>query len=315
MRVLVVHQGALGDTLMVFPALSGIKKKTGACIDFLCRGSCGELARTLGLADAVFSADSPAFSSLYSQKPDPALADRIGQADRVLVFGYGSELPDNLSSINPDILGVLPRPPVNQDVHTAFYVLENLSQAGLCDKDLSGLINDVAGRMEATFLNNMPANGPILLAPGSGSIRKCWALDNFIKLSNMLEARGQNTVFLSGPAESDMPRLLKKAGVGSEKIVISRTMEELVRVLSRSFGLIANDSGVTHLAGLMGKPVVAVFGPSDPLRWRPLGKRVAVVRPELTCSPCFEKEKKNCQKPVCIKDTRPEEVLRAWKKI
>src|SRR5262249_30434172 len=38
------------------------------------------------------------------------------------------------------------------------------------------------------------------------------------------------------------------------------------------------DSGVTHLAALVGTPVVALFGPSDPALWRPLGRRVRVRR-------------------------------------
>jgi ADP-heptose:LPS heptosyltransferase len=67
--------------------------------------------------------------------------------------------------------------------------------------------------------------------------------------------------------------------------------------------LVGNDSGVTHLAALAGAPFVAIFGPSDPLRWAPRksgGGKGRVLREKTDCLPCFELESKNCDSPACL---------------
>ncbi len=52
----------------------------------------------------------------------------------------------------------------------------------------------------------------------------------------------------------------------------------LAAMLLRCDGYVGNDAGVTHLAGLLGAPTVALFGPTDPTIWAPLGRAVWVVR-------------------------------------
>ncbi len=55
-------------------------------------------------------------------------------------------------------------------------------------------------------------------------------------------------------------------------------LAEAGAVLSECALYVGNDSGITHLAAGLGVPTVAVFGPTDPAVWRPLGPRVRVVR-------------------------------------
>jgi ADP-heptose:LPS heptosyltransferase len=56
------------------------------------------------------------------------------------------------------------------------------------------------------------------------------------------------------------------------------TVAMLAAVLGRCAGVVANDSGVAHLAGLLGLPVLVLFGPTDPVVWTPLGPRVSTLR-------------------------------------
>jgi ADP-heptose:LPS heptosyltransferase len=55
------------------------------------------------------------------------------------------------------------------------------------------------------------------------------------------------------------------------------TLAQVAALLRRSALYLGNDSGITHLAAAIGAPTVALFGPSDPQKWRPRGKRVAVL--------------------------------------
>jgi ADP-heptose:LPS heptosyltransferase len=57
-------------------------------------------------------------------------------------------------------------------------------------------------------------------------------------------------------------------------------------VLERLDLLVTGDTGPMHLAHAVGTPVVAVFGPSDPVRYAPRGLHDRVVRVDLPCSPC-----------------------------
>jgi heptosyltransferase-2 len=81
-------------------------------------------------------------------------------------------------------------------------------------------------------------------------------------------------------------------------------------VLSLCRLLICNDSGPMHLAGLLGVPVVAVFGPQRPEWFGPRGARDRVVmRPEFWCRPCFD----YCifDEPYCLRTITPGQVVRA----
>ena len=51
-------------------------------------------------------------------------------------------------------------------------------------------------------------------------------------------------------------------------------LEELAGVLASASLYLGNDSGVTHLAAAVGAPTIAVFGPTDPVIWAPVGPRV-----------------------------------------
>ncbi len=94
-----------------------------------------------------------------------------------------------------------------------------------------------------------PESGSVLIHPGSGSPKKNWP--HFEVLMNRL--RG------SIPLPTDL------------------TLPELSAHLRRCRAYIGNDSGITHLAAYIGCPTVALFGPTDPRVWGPIGRRVRII--------------------------------------
>ena len=73
--------------------------------------------------------------------------------------------------------------------------------------------------------------------------------------------------------------------------------------------LLSNDTGTMHLAALLGVPVVAIFGSTEPALTGPLGDRHVIVRHHVECSPCFLRE---C--PIdfrCMKTVTVPEVVNA----
>jgi hypothetical protein len=69
---------------------------------------------------------------------------------------------------------------------------------------------------------------------------------------------------------------------------------------------VGGDTGVMHLAAFSGVPVLAIFGPTDPKVNAPYGPTHTIVRKELLCSPCRDK---NCKERTCLTSITPEEVF------
>ncbi|MBI3931906.1 MAG: glycosyltransferase family 9 protein [Acidobacteria bacterium] len=109
---------------------------------------------------------------------------------------------------------------------------------------------------------------------GSGSAPKNWPERRFAALVEALSG-GRPWLLIEGPAETaggplrELPRA-----------VLARELPPRVlgAVLARAGAYVGNDSGVSHLAAAWGAPTVALFGPTDPEVWAPVGPRVRVLR-------------------------------------
>ena len=89
----------------------------------------------------------------------------------------------------------------------------------------------------------------------------------------------------------------------------------LAAILQRVDLLLTGDTGPLHVAGAVGTPVVAVFGPSDPTRYGPTGPLDRVVRVDLPCSPCnrIRRPPERCvgHTPDCLALVATDRVYRA----
>jgi ADP-heptose:LPS heptosyltransferase len=88
------------------------------------------------------------------------------------------------------------------------------------------------------------------------------------------------------------------------------TLSELAALLHRSAGCITNDSGPMHLAVALERPVVSIFGPTDPLWIGPYRRRDAVLKAELSCAPCYLRELRRCPYDhACMREVSAEAVI------
>jgi ADP-heptose:LPS heptosyltransferase len=124
------------------------------------------------------------------------------------------------------------------------------------------------------------------LAPGSREARKNWPLDSWIALAGKLAANGAVPVLLIGPQEREVLDRLREAVPGAlfpEATAFDPTLgftrlQRAVALCRRLAAAVANDSGVGHLLGAIGTPLVSLFGPSDAARWAPFTACGVVVR-------------------------------------
>ena len=135
------------------------------------------------------------------------------------------------------------------------------------------LEDDIAEATQALARLGLGDTRVVLLFPGSGSRHKNWPAENFAALASALAPPLRALVVL-GPAEGAIEPLFVARGIAGLRDQPLGTIAGLARLAA---GFVGNDSGVSHLAAAAGAPGVSIFGPTDPDRWRPLG-RVRVVR-------------------------------------
>ncbi len=124
--------------------------------------------------------------------------------------------------------------------------------------------------------------GLVALHPGSGSVRKCWPVEHFAEVMYYLWQRNRGILVLAGPAEEERLVLLQSLlraypQSGLCEYLIDAPLLTIAQRLQQCHCYIGNDSGLTHLAAMLGLPTLALFGPSDPVIWHPPGPSVTVL--------------------------------------
>jgi heptosyltransferase-2 len=71
-----------------------------------------------------------------------------------------------------------------------------------------------------------------------------------------------------------------------QNLVGRTTLMQAAALIAGAKAVVANDSGLMHLAAALGRPLVALFGPSDPALTPPLAADAAVLARDLACQPC-----------------------------
>jgi ADP-heptose:LPS heptosyltransferase len=296
---------------MTFPAIIALRKKFGR-IDIICQGQLGKLAARLGLVDKAYPLEAAYCATLFSKTVDKKIKTILTAFSKILLFSFASDLKKSIRQIcNGRCFQIAPRPPVREKIHVGGFILKNLFDCGLLKaRDSRDKRFARPGRF---FSDSARRTGSlkIIIHPGAGSIRKRWPLARFLELADIIEKKGLRPRFICGPAEQDLADDLAKQ---NRPIHALNELTELADLLESAGGYIGNDSGVSHLASFLGLPCVVIFGPTDPLRWKPAGPRVEIVRPELDCNPCFEIEPENCPEPRCLTDASVEAAVRAFER-
>ena len=310
--ILVIHHGALGDVVATFPALLRLKKLYGS-IAMLCQSSIGQLAQELDIADKWFPLEAAAFATLYSSPIDPIVKNILLSYQRIILFSRSRQLEKTLFLIsNNEVYRIPPRPGLDQKIHVSQHILSNLVGFGLLEESDKDTCMTWSLSIDSDRRNPEHDPSKIIIHPGSGSRKKCWPISNFVKVASSMDAGGKQPEFILGPAEYDLYDILMQSRRFNANVHKIETLTELAGLLKIGGGFVGNDSGVSHLAAFIGLPTVAVFGPSDPKLWKPMGRAVKVVRSDFECSPCFETGTVGCEEMECFDGISPEDVLAAF---
>ncbi len=153
-----------------------------------------------------------------------------------------------------------------------------------------------------------------VLVPAGRWETKCWPAERFAKLADMIADRlGLRVVLLGTESESGVCRQVQQGASAKLVNLAGRSdLLQLVAVIKGAKLVITNDSGPMHVAAALDRPVVAPFGPTNPVRTGPYSARARVVREPMPCSPCYLRRMDQCAyQHRCLRQISAERIFAA----
>jgi ADP-heptose:LPS heptosyltransferase len=287
-RALVIHPGALGDVLLALPALAHLRAAVPGIERVL--AVTPRLAALLGgcpAAEVAVDLDSLGLHHLFAPAPDPALVERLAVHDLVVSWlgsgdpVYRARLGDLASRPGRRVVIARAVPDPSGGRHASWHLVDTLAALGPAPGTLPAVCLAAPPAERAWAAEWLGERGLVpgrvaVLHPGAGSPAKVWP--EFPALGRRLGRAGLAVVVVTGPAEAAAAAALAaRAGGGAVRLARDLSLRQLAALFEAAAVFVGNDSGLSHLAAAVGAPTLALFGPTDPRVWAPLGPRVAVL--------------------------------------
>ncbi|KHD05549.2 ADP-heptose--LPS heptosyltransferase [Candidatus Thiomargarita nelsonii] len=154
----------------------------------------------------------------------------------------------------------------------------------------------------------------LALCPGAEyGPAKCWPLEYYATVVKQKKAEGWQIWIFGSEKDAPLGREIQSlAGVECLNLCGKTTLPEAVDLLSLVSAVISNDSGLMHVAAALDKPLIALYGSSNPGMTPPLSTHARVLSLNLECSPCYQR---TCplKHLKCLRDIKPAAVLELLK--
>jgi len=297
-NILIIKPSALGDLIQVLPVLHSLREGCPhARISWFVRREFAALIEGHPDLDEVILFDrrylgkawwNPrAFAALVG------LIDRLcrGRFDLVLdfqglfrtsAFGWLSGCPVRIGMAGTRELSrgfythrIAQKP---ESIHLVDYYLDMLAAAGIeaaeprfdlpCDADAE----DAVRRLLAE--HGVQAYRYAVLVPGSAHADKCWPVERFAELADRIAERFGLSIIATGTAgEAPTVQELAQRARGAVVNLAGRTsIRQLVALMRTAAAVVSNDTGPGHIAAALQRPLVLIFGRSNPARVLPYGR-------------------------------------------
>ena len=159
-------------------------------------------------------------------------------------------------------------------------------------------------------LANERGRGIVALCPGAafGSAKR-WPIEHFARVAQACAGDGKAVWLFGSESEQSLCEDVASRVPGTVNLAGRADLATAIDLLSAVDCVVANDSGLMHVATALNRPVIALFGSTSPDFTPPLGERAVILREPQPCSPCFAR---TC--PLghlrCLVDLSPDRVLR-----
>jgi lipopolysaccharide heptosyltransferase II len=153
----------------------------------------------------------------------------------------------------------------------------------------------------------------LAIQPGARWLTKRWPVEYFSQVVRDLAARRVfRFVLLGAPEDRSIAESIASAAPQRCLNLAGQTsLPEMVEWIRASELIITNDTGPMHVAAALGKPMVAIFGPTEPRRTGPYGHLEEALQLDLPCVPCLRSRCRNPKHLECLRELAPGTVLNA----
>jgi heptosyltransferase-2 len=311
-RIAVIRLDRLGDLVLTLPLLGALKRRWPlAEVTLLCREAVAPLAQAQPEIDRLMTVRgvSDRAGKVLDRDERRSLIARLRaeQFDLVIDPFYGEELETALLAwhsraryrLGFSIAGRriffthAARARARQSFHQLQQVLVSAIGLELNPDDQPRLrvtpAEQAAARTRLRREGLDPTRPIIGIHPGGYYSSQRWPLGRFLKLAGLLERERQWQIAFFGLRPEE--RLIAQIGIKSGQrsaVFFGLELREFIALTSCCQLMVCNNSGPLHLASALGLPTVSTMGPTDPIRWHPVGRGHVVVRKPLWCSPCGE---------------------------
>jgi heptosyltransferase III len=286
--IIMIHPGSLGDVLLAVPAMVRVRTRFPDYRLALCaEAQAAKLLYACGVVDTWTSIQGRDCADLFVGADSVTGQMRTWLLDCDLAIGWTQSLDGTLSGTLKafGVRTVIVRSPFSTEIlaaHQQDKFLETIDEVpSEDDGDVLLKVTEPAiqlGRACLEAAGHSIGQSLVVIHPGSGSPHKCVAPETLLPVVVAVQRVGAIPVILEGPADREpVERLLQLC---SNPPIVLRDLDLLTvaGVLAQSQLFVGQDSGITHMAGLMGVHMVALFGPTDPARWAPRGIHMTVVQ-------------------------------------
>ncbi len=154
----------------------------------------------------------------------------------------------------------------------------------------------------------------VIIAPGAANHDKRWSASSFKDLCDYIYKKYNCDIVFVGD-END-----KEVAFGIAKQIKSKSVNgcgkisltQLAYLMKQCILVVANDSSPMHLASYLNVPIVAIFGPSNPMQYGPWSSNGSFLKRTIECPRCLNP--KNMKKHICI-DSKVEDVIKEVEKV
>ena len=237
--------------------------------------------------NSVIDYERSGWHRLFLEYLDVDHAFSLPEADCTVAF-----LSDPDGNVNRNLKAYLPKssvqffpafPSEEANLHAAFYLARCLKRAGL-PVDPNKCLAEAVERPLLKGGGQAIQKKKIVFHPGSGGKGKNHPPEFWLKLTGKLTSHSPSpslskSIILLGPAEEQLlPFFTSRLDGGRSEILFAPELEQLQSILSQAPLYVGHDSGITHLAAMLGTPTIALFKNTSMQQWRPLGPVVRVIK-------------------------------------
>ena len=276
-KALVLFPGALGALLCCWPALAGLSA-TGHTVVLAARSDASEVLPPAAIT--ICSIDRREVADLFGSGPlAPASRELFGGFDRIDSFtGAGDpRVAARLADAAGRPAAVHAFRGTRAGEHASAYYARCLGVTP--HPDPLPVRDEAATWAEALWRRHQLDERVLVIHPGSGGVAKNW--EGMADVAHVWRLAGGRVVALIGPAEIERGTIFS-----ADVVVAGESLAHVAAVVRRADRYLGNDSGISHLAALLGASVLVLFADTHPATWAPSGPRVRVLRAGPICAEC-----------------------------